>query len=88
MSDEITTYFISFSAWAFAQLELFRDHVAKYDEDWKRLEDNSKEWSYQVLWSKIMEVKKIQPVILKFMEYATLKKWEDNPIISEEILNE
>lgn len=33
MLDEITADFMSFAAWSFAQLELFKDHIAKYDED-------------------------------------------------------
>lgn len=88
MSSEITVEFMSFYAHAFDQSELFRDQGTKYDEDWKKIEDNAKEWSYRMLRYKIIEVEKLQPIILKFMEYTALKKKEDNPIDNEELPKE
>lgn len=83
MSDKITVEFMSFATHAFDQSVLFRDQGTKYDEDWKRLEDNAKKWSYQVLQYEIVEIDKLQVVILKFIEYIDSKKQEDSPAKDE-----
>lgn len=36
----------------------------------------------------IVEVDKLQPVILKFMEYTASKKQEDNPVDDKELPKE
>lgn len=46
----------------------------------------SRKWNFQVLQSNIMEWNKLQALIGKFVEYATTKKHEGNPIIDDEFL--
>lgn len=88
MSSEITVEFMSFAARPFDQSKLFRDQGSKYDEDWKRLEDNAKEWSNQVLRYEIIEIDKLRPVMLKLIEYTASKRQEDNPAKDEELPKE
>lgn len=88
MSSKIAMEFMSFAARAFDQSELFRDQGVKYDEDQKNLKDNAKEWSYQMLRYEIIEIDKLQPVILKFMEYAASNKQQDSPATNEELPKE
>lgn len=52
------------------------------------MEDNAKEWSYQVLRYEIIEVDKLWPVILKFIEYIASRKEENNPDDDKELPKE
>lgn len=85
-TDTLTLDFMEFSTRAFTQSEQVIKNMPKCDKDWDIISSKYKKISFQVIQSNIMEWNKLEVLIGKFVEYATMKKNEGNLVIADEFL--